>query len=114
MTPIVIGQYLIEETISQFVPGDYYELAFYGSDIKEPFINLVGNIDKRKNIVICYMREPAFEHDEHVEKQILLGHDLVEQRGIDATQIIYFYSTCLLYTSPSPRDAQLSRMPSSA
>ena len=93
MTPIVIGQYLIEETISQFVPGDYYELAFYGSDIKEPFINLVGNIDKRKNIVICYMREPAFEHDEHVEKQILLGHDLVEQRGIDAKQIIYFYST---------------------
>ena len=24
------------------------------------------------------------------------------------------FSTCLLYTSPSPRDAQLSRMPSSA
>jgi len=24
------------------------------------------------------------------------------------------YSTCLLYTSPSPRDATLSRMPSSA
>ena len=26
----------------------------------------------------------------------------------------YQYSTCLLYTSPSPRDATLSRMPSSA
>ena len=25
-----------------------------------------------------------------------------------------FYYTCLLYTSPSPRDATLSRMPSSA
>ena len=25
-----------------------------------------------------------------------------------------FYSTCLLYTSPSPRDGLLSRMPSSA
>ena len=24
------------------------------------------------------------------------------------------YTTCLLYTSPSPRDATLSRMPSSA
>ena len=24
------------------------------------------------------------------------------------------YNNCLLYTSPSPRDAQLSRMPSSA
>ena len=26
----------------------------------------------------------------------------------------YYYSTCLLYTSPSPRDGLLSRMPSSA
>ena len=26
----------------------------------------------------------------------------------------YFYKTCLLYTSPSPRDRSLSRMPSSA
>ena len=25
-----------------------------------------------------------------------------------------YYGTCLLYTSPSPRDATLSRMPSSA
>ena len=28
--------------------------------------------------------------------------------------INYKYETCLLYTSPSPRDATLSRMPSSA
>ena len=27
---------------------------------------------------------------------------------------IHIYKTCLLYTSPSPRDATLSRMPSSA
>ena len=27
---------------------------------------------------------------------------------------LYAYYTCLLYTSPSPRDATLSRMPSSA
>ena len=27
---------------------------------------------------------------------------------------VYIHSTCLLYTSPSPRDATLSRMPSSA
>ena len=29
-------------------------------------------------------------------------------------QFISRYKTCLLYTSPSPRDATLSRMPSSA
>ena len=30
------------------------------------------------------------------------------------TTVHIYYSTCLLYTSPSPRDATLSRMPSSA
>ena len=27
---------------------------------------------------------------------------------------VHWYKSCLLYTSPSPRDATLSRMPSSA
>jgi len=29
-------------------------------------------------------------------------------------QVVHYFSCCLLYTSPSPRDATLSRMPSSA
>ena len=35
-------------------------------------------------------------------------------RDPDAPHRIFLYETCLLYTSPSPRDATLSRMPSSA
>ena len=31
-----------------------------------------------------------------------------------AAEAIEFYKNCLLYTSPSPRDGLLSRMPSSA
>ena len=34
--------------------------------------------------------------------------------GLDPKQIIELRKVCLLYTSPSPRDATLSRMPSSA
>ena len=34
--------------------------------------------------------------------------------GSDTTLSVSDGSTCLLYTSPSPRDATLSRMPSSA
>ena len=34
--------------------------------------------------------------------------------GIELTSPIPLYNICLLYTSPSPRDATLSRMPSSA
>ena len=34
--------------------------------------------------------------------------------GIGSAYLITQYDFCLLYTSPSPRDATLSRMPSSA
>ena len=33
---------------------------------------------------------------------------------VDAARLGAMYSTCLLYTSPSPRDLSTSRMPSSA
>ena len=35
-------------------------------------------------------------------------------RGQDPDEFLYHLQTCLLYTSPSPRDGLLSRMPSSA
>ena len=54
-------------------------------------------------------------------KRIRLDHDLMKQlRSIEQVQSIVWQNpvrctfTCLLYTSPSPRDATLSRMPSSA
>ena len=34
--------------------------------------------------------------------------------GLPRGRIVEIYGPCLLYTSPSPRDATLSRMPSSA
>eukprot|EP00656_Telonema_subtile_P028445 TRINITY_DN3089_c0_g1_i2.p1 TRINITY_DN3089_c0_g1~~TRINITY_DN3089_c0_g1_i2.p1 ORF type:complete len:138 (-),score=31.50 TRINITY_DN3089_c0_g1_i2:44-457(-) len=39
---------------------------------------------------------------------------LIDTEGIDAYDQTGQYSTCLLYTSPSPRDRTRSRMPSSA
>ena len=43
-----------------------------------------------------------------------LGRRSVELLGQQATMGLLWPATCLLYTSPSPRDATLSRMPSSA
>ena len=34
--------------------------------------------------------------------------------AIEASELMDIFKCCLLYTSPSPRDATLSRMPSSA
>ena len=63
----------------------------------------------------------------HMEEE-LKARQKIPANGISNYQVIYkqrdkdspekgeisFYITCLLYTSPSPRDATLSRMPSSA
>ena len=54
--------------------------------------------------------------DEHGE---LLIEDGISSGGvihlsIDGSDVGAIYTTCLLYTSPSPRDGLLSRMPSSA
>ena len=104
MTSLIISQYIKEESISQFVDiGENYELAFYGSGIPHPFIKedvwyhgVLNSIKLGgKKLAICYMREPAFEHDEHVVKQVLLGHDLVSEQGVDPKSIYYFYSTDL-------------------
>ena len=48
--------------------------------------------------------------------EILLneGRDIKLQIDVDVEKIITEYLSCLLYTSPSPRDGLLSRMPSSA
>ena len=45
-----------------------------------------------------------------VEKARVIQVIEEEKRGYKAVQLGY----CLLYTSPSPRDGQISRMPSSA
>ena len=42
-----------------------------------------------------------------------LGYNYVDIKNKSFSPLVY-YGACLLYTSPSPRDATLSRMPSSA
>ena len=52
-----------------------------------------------------------FPGDQKKQMEFILGSidNLLEQAGMTRENII-----CLLYTSPSPRDRQKSRMPSSA
>ena len=42
------------------------------------------------------------------------GYTYTDYARVTYVEPLYKYVTCLLYTSPSPRDATLSRMPSSA
>ena len=58
-------------------------------------VELVGNVEAEKCL------------------RSLLRNDLVEPLHV-RVKLLRLVEPCLLYTSPSPRDATLSRMPSSA
>ena len=66
--------------------------------IKFPICYLVNNMDVPMNVGSIFRNADALG----IEKVYLTGNSVVPPIA------------CLLYTSPSPRDATLSRMPSSA
>ena len=68
-------------------------------------------LSKHAVCVSLQIRDYTFKKyylDEYLEGQSEL------QRGLASTAIQEAMNGCLLYTSPSPRDRQKSRMPSSA
>ena len=52
----------------------------------------------------------AFIYSDGKKVTVIKGTDIPNPEN----KIIMIYNTCLLYTSPSPRDKRQSRMPSSA
>ena len=58
-------------------------------------------------IEILHFDKFKFDHEEQL-------HDIYIKRISQFRNIITDIKTCLLYTSPSPRDRTRSRMPSSA
>ena len=86
---------------------NYYASGYTaGSNV----VTMDGYLDptKRENTIITgnLVNEIQMGSATHT---ILVGAEM-----IDTTNNNHRYNTCLLYTSPSPRDATLSRMPSSA
>ena len=63
-------------------------------------------------------------HKVEIERMLSLAKDQAKQEGLNVSEVIWvpgamevplaLSRVCLLYTSPSPRDAHESRMPSSA
>ena len=53
-------------------------------------------------------------NSKHIDVRHHFLRELVESKEIEIIHVTSQYQHCLLYTSPSPRDATLSRMPSSA
>src|SRR5680860_769716 len=49
---------------------------------------------------------------QNCKTMLLVDKTMVQQAGGDHDDVLGHFLTCLLYTSPSPRDGLLSRMPS--
>ena len=102
-----------------------YASSFYG-----PFRDAVGSsLSLGSSSKDTYQMNPANSNEAlyEVELDINEGADMVMVKpGMPYLDIVYrvkntfkkptfvYQVSCLLYTSPSPRDATLSRMPSSA
>ena len=83
------GKLVVEYALSKYLDANSISWALAGR-----------NIEKLNNL----------KKDLNIPHQIdILEVDSTNQQSIDK-----LVSFCLLYTSPSPRDATLSRMPSSA
>ena len=89
-----------------------YDAVFVGTGApRGKDLDIPGRHDSdRIHIGIDWLESVAFEHTDKIGENVLII-------GVGNTAMDCCRSSlrlCLLYTSPSPRDATLSRMPSSA
>ena len=72
---------------------------------------------RRLAMLACAALAAAQLYEDHDHVQEFTSSSAFEKAILEddaAMWVVHFYQSCLLYTSPSPRDATLSRMPSSA
>ena len=104
-----IGSYIVLENDKQVKVIDkvseLYKVSF-GSDSILTLLNQIGHVPLPPYI------------DRIDDKEDLIRYQTVYAKNVGAvaapTAGLHFDESCLLYTSPSPRDGLLSRMPSSA
>ena len=113
--------YFIEFLIDNWfivIPLIFSLFALYLLDRISKAINLephkgVVLINKKNALVIDIRSQKEFDEGK-ISQARHVGPDLEVCKKEIAISFLQTSKSCLLYTSPSPRDATLSRMPSSA
>ena len=103
----------------EFVRGVYWlkmpayrDMNYFEATRKLP--SFYWDTDTRMNCLHqCAKETKENSYAHHIQRLMVLGNFAL-LAGIDPKYVNEWYLFCLLYTSPSPRDATLSRMPSSA
>ena len=92
-------------------------------DFQKLTVSLRGNLDVKTNIIVFTFKGQLDAFSEKQFKNFVTNNlkndlpfviDLTKIDFLDSSGLGALVQTCLLYTSPSPRDCLLSRMPSSA
>ena len=105
--------------------GDTLENIKFGTDGWRGIIGFDFNLSNLSRVVVAACQELHYQYYKEINsKKILIGYDRRFMASEFAKQIVPFVrgcgfepilsNSCLLYTSPSPRDSWASRMPSSA
>ena len=97
---------------------EVYQIILLIDERPEEVTDMQRNV--KGEVVASTFDEPADRHVrvanivlEKAKRLVECGHDVVILLD-SITRLARAYNTCLLYTSPSPRDPKTSRMPSSA
>ena len=97
---------IFEQEIKQEAADIKEELQFHTQEQTKNNVELPENIEK----LVSFMQETGGT----IEDYVRLNADYSNVNNVALLKEYYKNTNCLLYTSPSPRDRQKSRMPSSA
>ena len=118
----------------EYLKHSFQPMIVLSGQLMEYFAPLEAEPDERPQCAQLYLIDPRLESSTRVEGlRIPTGYSEAKQQAMkvilqdlqriihelnpyvkDFKQVIEHNITCLLYTSPSPRDKRQSRMPSSA
>ena len=121
---VMLGDQQIEHAIEDVLVGEVW-LAGGQSNMYRPFRMLVGDANQESHQpIVEYLRNEVATGNDPLLRQfrsapvLSVNEPQFQGRGAWSKaipgDINEFSGTCLLYTSPSPRDQRGSRMPSSA
>ena len=99
--------------------GDLVETVYKGREKTDQsivsFLNKICEVEFEKYIESSYEKLASYVNA--YDQKMFMKRENIAERGIWTAKkryILNVWDSCLSYTSPSPRDAESSRMPSSA